>query len=415
MRRLGDIPLREAIVPLLFIGGVTADFSPLSVHLSLLVSDVCLIAAGVISLPYALAQAPQAFLRFLESHRSFLVAAVLGVLFLVGTGLSTLLAGAPRAGVETWLLFALLVGLVVPLTALATAHSDIARRWLGRGLLLGATIGSLGFVGKAVTGSAPSYGFRSSGLFGSDPLLLIIVGLTIVLTRIGSRLRAPERRLQPILLLELVLVGLFVAALAVSRYRAGWVAAIAAVLWVTALYARSLKVFAAVAFALVAVGVTSYKLSILPDTVQTRIEQSFDSSQPDFFARREVAKRLLWVWTQEPWGIGLNESVRYVPPVFASGRVDSIHNFVANGLVEGGPLAALPLAVFPFLLTAMWLRRHPQHHRPWERTWGIAALWPAFIAAQFATSLYQHAAWIAVGAALGASVRHVGEARVDTP
>ena len=83
---LGLDRVRYATVPvLLFLGGVTADFTPLSVFLSLHVSDVLLIAAGVLALP-----PPDNLLRralaFFRANRAFAVVALLGALFLIGTG-----------------------------------------------------------------------------------------------------------------------------------------------------------------------------------------------------------------------------------------------------------------------------------------------------------------------------------------
>jgi O-Antigen ligase len=566
------VRIRSAALPiLLFLGGLTADFTPLSIFLSLQASDVFLIGAGLLAIPLPLSEAPRVFARFLRANRGVAALAVLGVLFLLGTAASTVVAAlsphaahtklyvqsdgfergvgewsgnnarvdrttgaakggayallvtpwgrtanegvfgarrpavpaghyrlsgwikspvgvtidaridwyerdhflgsslvhapgtggftsvvvaasAPprttnaqpvfytkrttrrafyvdgvrfaqpspvevgfRAGLDTWLLFAMLFGALVPFTALAVTAHPRGTGALATGLATGATLGAVGYLFEAATtGESFFYGTRSLGIFGSEPFFLTLVGFAILLSHLtGSLVRRssvplPSRPRNAWILrgAEAASILVILLALIVSRYRAGWIGAASVFVLVLVVVSKDARI---VALALAAAGLvffSVYRLGGFPHPLTARINRTFDLSQPDIQARREAASRLLKAWTHRPWGLGLDRSPEYLPPKLVEGRNPAVHNLVGHALVEGGPMAALAMAAFPFLLTILWRRSQPARpSRGWHRVWLIAGMWGCVAAAYLSPTLYQRAAWVTVGALVGWTVR----------
>jgi hypothetical protein len=567
-----------AIIGLLFLGGLTADFTPLSLFLSLQASDVLLIAAGLLALPTPVRVIPAAGVTFLRANRLYLTLALLGGSFLVATGISTAIAVArppetgsraeeasvarnripnggferglggwganaatisriggragsgayqlridpvgrsagegvfsaplsiedgglyrlstlvrasarvvlhvridwyrgarhisssmkrvvparrfestavastaperatraqpvfytsvptsnafyvdrvefvrerPQAaasleGVETWLLFAMLFGCLVPLTAVAVARHERGMLALALGLACGAVAGSTGYLGKVLeSGESFFHGPRRAGVFGSDPFFLFIVGLAIVLGHLtvttvrwdslGQRRRRWAR--PTLIFIDMIGAAVLIAALFVAGYRAGWVATIALTLLVIVVAARTAKALALTLAVAVVTCSTAYALGAVPNPLIERVQHTFDLSQPDFAARRDAIAELLEAWFDRPWGIGLGESDKYLSADLVEGRNPSAHNFIIHAFIEGGPLAGLAMAAFPFALVFLWKRHAPPlNRREWHDVWPIAAVVAVVVAAYFSPTLYQHAAWTAVGALIGWAV-----------
>jgi hypothetical protein len=277
--------------------------------------------------------------------------------------------------------------------------------WLVRGLLVGTVFGSLGFVETAISG-ASFYGLRPEGALGSDPFFLILVGSAILATRLS--LRAAGRSRRWVLrdrgaIIDLALLTACAIGLAVSRFRSGWVAFVVIVLLAAYLAAGRLRASLAAAAAMAGAVALSYVLGLIPAGISDRLSDSFSGSAPDLIARSEVVELLIPVWLDQPWGIGLNQSSEYLPAGLVLGAVGYIHNVIANALVEGGPLAALGMAYLPVGLALLWFGERGGAKAPasWEATWPLVAVVGVFVAAQFAPTLYPHAAWIAVGALVG--------------
>jgi hypothetical protein len=556
---------------LLFLAGLTADFTPFSIFLSLQASDVFLMGAGLLAIPVRVSEVPGVFARFLRANRGAAVLAAFGVLFLLGTGASTVVAAlssrdadtklyvlsdgferglgewgrnnaliarttvaaktgayallvtpqrrtaqegvfraltpalsarryrlsawvkspvgvtidvridwykgdeflgtsqvhtpgtgsfarvvlaarAPprttnaqpvfytkrvtrrpfyldevrfaqpspvevgfRAGVETWLLFAMLFGVVVPLTAVAVVFHPQGIVALAAGLAAGATVGAVGYlVEAATTGESFFYGMRNVGIFGSEPFFLMLVGLAILLSHVTASLVRPYSvplPSRPVIAwamrsIEAASILVIVLALIASRYRAGWIGAASVFVLVVVVMSRDARVVALTLAAATLVLFSVYRLGGLPDPLTARVNQTFDLSQPDVQARRDAASRLFKAWTRHPWGLGLDRSPEYLPPKLVEGRNPSVHNLVGHALVEGGPMAALGMAAFPFLLTILWRSCRPTPPSgDWHRAWLIAAMWGCIAAAYLSPTLYQRAAWATVGALVGWAVR----------
>lgn len=394
-----------AACALLFAGGATADFRVLAVYRSLQLSDVFIVGAGLMCAPVLFRRLAASDLPTPRTRRMLAGMLALALAYLASTALSSAIAGPTWDAADTWLLFALLMLGIAPAVTVSTATRDGAL-WLVGGLLVGAFIGIAGMIGQVLS-SVPLYGARLDGLFRSDPYFLIIAACGIVLAHLAREVQVRELRRRGVLAAHALFLILAVVALGYSRSRSSWVSL--AVLGVAAavVLAPGKRIVAITALSLALAGFAAYELSVLPGPIEARITQTLSVDDPATQQRLEVIDVLMSEWVHQPWGVGLNESSSYVPAYLVVGHTGQIHHVVLHALVEGGPLAALAILLFPFLLTA-FLRRHgpdAREHAEWLYAWPVPVVWALFASGQFTPSLYQHTAWICIGAAMGGVLR----------
>jgi O-antigen ligase len=397
------------IYVLAFCAAVVVDFSPFNVYKSLQLSDVLFIAGGLVAARPLADDGRLSGATLSRRIRAplFSVAAA-GTAFLVGGGVSTLLAGAPAEGVDTWLHFTLLFFVVVPAVALVVLRDRRVTVALAAGIVLGSTLEAWGYVHQVIEG-APLYGARLTGAYGSDPLFLLVAGIAVIVVQLtGMAVQDGWWRMvrHPLTWFAIASAGLIATALAVSRARSAWLGVLAVFPLAVVALTRRVALAAAIVVALLALGSAAYAAETLPAPVMGRIEELLDRDAPDLAARDDAMRILLAEWRDQPWGLGVGESSRHLPAYLVLGGTGAIHNVPLNTLVEWGPLAALGMLALPFTLTWLWLRSIPRANQVyWHVTWPLVTFWTLYVAGQATPTLHQHVAWIAAGAVVGVSLR----------
>ena len=395
---------------LVFAGGALIDFSPARVYHSMLVSDVCFFLAAAIVATERSWTSPRALVDLLRRRRDLAAMAGVAALFVIGTGVASLVIGFPSEARDTWLLFAMLMLALVPAVAVTTSGDRRYGLALVAGIVGGSLLGAAGFAERVVIGGAPLSGSRIPGYFGGDPIFLMIVAAAIAATLVTvfvSYEQSRPRHWRAIVAVAVAVLALVVAGLVFSRSRSAWISFIAIAPTVLIVVRGSFKGATLAGLGLIAVLTVAYFASVLPHGIEDRIAMTFDVGDSGNVQRLDAVEQLIPAWVDHPWGIGLGTSPDYVSAELIEGGTRYIHNVVLNSLVEGGVLAGVAMAALPFVLIWIWItavRRSPDLRSDWLRAWPITAAIPLYLAGLLTPTLYPHAFWVAVGALIGASL-----------
>ena len=375
------------------LGSLTLDFAPLPVYRYLLVSDVLLVAAGVVAWMTGSSLRMPAFVT------------VCLLLYLIN-GLATFFWASFSRGFFTWLHSAFLALIYIPFVATALSTRRAFAHYALGGALLCGVVQSVLLLVSVAQGLQWQSGGRISGALGNYSLYIFavsVIAIAVLLLTGSFAMRVAA-------LLAAVPV---IPAMMVTRSRSTWVAAIVGVSLAFVLVPRRklLGLVAAVFFC----GALSagYVLELYPRPIQNRIARTLTfnpATSRDLVLRVQVVQ-LMWPrFVRSPFiGVGLNQSYLFLPHEFVESSVASVHNVILHALFEVGLFGAigyilLPLAVFTLWRRARLLGRNDPSRRRLA-DFAFISFVAIYAGVQFTPAMYEHAPYFVI-ALLASLVDH---------
>lgn len=365
------------------LGAFTLDFAPFNVYRYLLLSDLLLVAAGIVALRQGV-----------RLHLPLLV--MLCFLTYVISGLvSFLRASDPGAGLFTWIHHAFVMLIYVPLVTTAFAARP-SHRTLAFAAIVVSGVLQAAMVNLAVAGGLQwQTGTRIMGALGNPSLwLLAVSSIGAVMLLFDDR-----RRLH---LVAVAALAVIVPAAVFTRSRSIWVGIIVGTLLTLAMSSRRKMLGTLAGCALLGALAGGYALGLYPDAVQARISQTLAvGSAPDLVGRFEVVGRMWPHVVASPFvGVGFGESRHYLPEHLVIGNIASVHNVVLHAAVELGLFAAFAMVALPAAVLVLWVRAvgvqasYPSSKR--LANWAFISFIALYIGMQFTPAMYEHVAYFLI-------------------
>jgi O-antigen ligase len=378
----------SSLVSALFIASVaTVDISAFSVYRYLLISDVLLLAAAVLS-----AIARRSTTVFVPKLME-----VLFVVYLTSTAFAFLRPVHPAYGLLTWVHSVFLMLVYVPAVTTLLVNRPDLRRLLLPTLLISTTIQSAITVAQVARGLNWQTGTRIPGAFGSVHMWPYVAAITAIVALLMTR---PEWRTRAGALCCLAVVG---AAEAFRKSRMLWIGSVLGGTLFAFVYARN-KVAALVVSAVVCMALTAgYAFDLYHPAVQERITAVLNPTEtPDLIQRIRVVEDLTREFVESPIvGLGIQQSEKYLAELPSPPLVIQVHNVVMHAAVEGGIVAALALALLPLAIILLWVAGVHVRRDLASRLlvhWAGASLIAIYLAAQLTPALFEHTFYLLIAA-----------------